>query len=105
MQILATTLGAAIALAAHTSNTAVRAAVTPSPEPLSNIALSTAGDTVAIGLTWFATHHPITAAGIAIALLLAAGLAAHTLIRALQRSFKRFFHEIRNFPASDSSNL
>ncbi len=105
MQILATTLGAAIALAAHTSNTAIRAAVTPSPEPISNIALSTAGDTVAIGLTWFATHHPFAAAGIAIALLLAAGLAAHALIRALQRSFKRFFHEIRNFPASDRSNL
>jgi hypothetical protein len=98
MQALATALGAAIALAAHTSNTAVRAAVTPSPEPISNIALSTAGDTVAIGLTWFATHHPIIAAGIAIALLLAAGLAAHTLIRALQRSLQRFSREIRAFP-------
>jgi hypothetical protein len=98
MQILATTLGAAIALAAHTSNTAVRAAVTPSPEPVSNIALSTAGDTVAIGLTWFATHHPFIAAGIAIALLLAAGLAAHALISALRRSFQRFFREIRAFP-------
>jgi hypothetical protein len=98
MQVLATALGAAVALAAHTSNTAVRAAVTPSPEPLSNIALSTAGDTVAIGLTWFATHHPIIAAGIAIALLLAAGLAAHTLVRALQRSLQRFFREIRAFP-------
>ena len=98
MQVLATALGAAVALAAHTSNTAVRAAVTPSPEPLSNIALSTAGDTIAIGLTWFATHHPIIAAGIAIALLLAAGLAAHTLIRALQRSLQRFSREIRAFP-------
>jgi hypothetical protein len=98
MQILATTLGAAIALAAHTSNTAVRAAVTPSPEPISNIALSTAGDTVAIGLTWFATHHPMAAAGIAIALLLVAALAAHALIRALRRSLQRFSREIRAFP-------
>jgi hypothetical protein len=98
MQILATTLGAGIALAAHTSNTALRAAVTPSPEPVSNIALSTAGDTVAIGLTWFATHHPIAAACIAIALLLAAGLAAHALIRALKRSLQRFSREIRAFP-------
>ena len=98
MQILATTLGAGIALAAHTSNTALRAAVTPSPEPVSNIALSTAGDTVAIGLTWFATHHPIAAACIAIALLLSAGLAAHALIRALKRSLQRFSREIRAFP-------
>jgi Domain of unknown function (DUF4126) len=98
MQILATTLCAAIALASHTSKTAVRAAITPSPEPVSNIALSTAGDTVAIGLTWFATHHPIAAAGIAIALLLAAGIAAHALIRALRRSLQRFSREIRAFP-------
>ncbi len=98
MQILATALGAGIALAAHTSNTAVRAAVTPSPEPVSNIALSTAGDTVAIGLTWLATHHPIAAACIAIALLLAAALAAHALIRALRRSLQRFSREIRAFP-------
>ena len=104
MQVLATVLGAAVALAAHTSNTAVRAAVTPSPEPVSNIALSTAGDTVAIGLTWFATHHPILAACIAILLLLGAGLAAHALVRALRRSLQRFFREVRNYPASDISN-
>ena len=62
MQILATALGAAIALATHGSKTALRAAVTPSPEPVSNIALSTTEDAVSIGLTWFATHHPVIAA-------------------------------------------
>jgi hypothetical protein len=98
MQVLATALGAAIALAAHTSKTAVRAAVTPSPEPVSNIALSSSEDVVAIGLTWFATHHPIIAAGIAIAFLIATGLAAHALIRALRRSFQRLFRELRSFP-------
>ena len=40
MQVLATAVGAAIALAAHGSKTAARALVTPSPEPVSNIALS-----------------------------------------------------------------
>src|SRR5258708_12116840 len=65
MQILATTIGAGIALAAHGSKTAVRAAVTPSPEPVSNIALSTSEDVLAIGLTWFATHHPFIAAPMA----------------------------------------
>ena len=49
MQILATTLGAGIALAAHGSKTAVRAAVTPSPEPVSNIALSTSEDVLRSG--------------------------------------------------------
>src|SRR6266446_6148918 len=41
MQVLATALGAAIALAAHSSKTALRAAVTPTPEPFSFNAPST----------------------------------------------------------------
>ena len=39
-QLLAAFLGALIALAAHGGKTALRAAVTPSPEPFSNISLS-----------------------------------------------------------------
>lgn len=89
MQILATGIGAALALAAHTSKTAVRAAVTPSPEPVSNIALSGAEDVVAVGLTWVATHHPIAAASAALLLLAGALLAARVLYRTLQRMFSR----------------
>jgi hypothetical protein len=89
MQILATALGAAIALAAHGSKTAVRAAVTPSPEPVSNIALSTTEDAVAIGLTWFATHHPVIAASIALVFLSAAILAARALLRAIQKPLRK----------------
>jgi hypothetical protein len=91
MQILATTLGAGIALAAHGSKTAVRAAVTPSPEPVSNIALSTSEDVFAIGLTWFATHHPIIAASMAVLLLLLAVLAARALLCAIRKPFRKFF--------------
>jgi len=68
-QLLATVLGGAIALAAHGGKTAARAAVTPSPEPFSNITLSLGEDAIAIGLTWFATRHPYWAAGIAGVLL------------------------------------
>jgi hypothetical protein len=91
MQILATTIGAAIALAAHGSKTALRAAVTPSPEPVSNIALSTSEDAMAIGLTWFATHHPVIAASIALACLAAAILAARALLRAIQKPLRKLF--------------
>jgi hypothetical protein len=91
MQILATTIGAAIALAAHGSKTALRAAVTPSPEPVSNIALSTSEDAVAIGLTWFATHHPVIAASIALLFLAAAILAARALLRAIQKPLRKLF--------------
>ena len=91
MQILATTIGAGIALAAHGSKTAVRAAVTPSPEPVSNIALSTSEDVLAIGLTWFATHHPIIAATMAVSLLIVAFLAARALLRAIQKPLQKVF--------------
>jgi hypothetical protein len=91
MQILATALGATIALAAHGSKTAVRAAVTPSPEPVSNIALSTTEDAVAIGLTWFAAHHPVIAASIALVCLAAAVVAARALLRAIQKPLRKLF--------------
>jgi len=91
MQVLATALAAAIALAAHSSKTAIRAAVTPSPEPVSNIALSSTEDVVAVGLTWFATHHPFVAAGTAVALMVAAVLAAWALLRAVRKPLKKLF--------------
>jgi Domain of unknown function (DUF4126) len=91
MQVLATAVGAVVALAAHGSKTALRAAVTPSPEPISNIALSTTEDAMAIGLTWFATHHPVIAALIALMLLAVAGLTARALLRAVQRPLRRLF--------------
>jgi hypothetical protein len=91
MQVLATTLGGVIALAAHSSKTALRAAVTPIPEPISNIALSTTEDATAIGLTWFATHHPVFAASIALLLLVGAALAARALLRAIQRPLRKLF--------------
>ncbi len=91
MQIVATAIGAVIALATHTSKTAMRAAVTPSPEPISNIALSTTEDAVAVGITWFATHHPIIAASAALIFLVAGILAARALLRAIQRPLQRIF--------------
>lgn len=64
-QLLATLLGAAVALAAHCGKTAARAAVTPSPEPFSNITLSLGEDVLAMGLTWLATRHPYVAGTLA----------------------------------------
>lgn len=68
-QVMVAVAGAAIALAAHGGKLAMRSAVSPSPEPFSNIALSLGEDILAIALTWFATEHPYLAAGIALALV------------------------------------
>ena len=68
-QLVATIAGGLIALAAHGGKTAARAAVTPSPEPFSNMALSLAEDGLAVFLTWMATWKPYVAAGISLALV------------------------------------
>jgi hypothetical protein len=54
-QLVATLAGGMIAFIAHGGKTAARVAVTPSPEPFSNIALSMGGDALAVGLTWLST--------------------------------------------------
>jgi Domain of unknown function (DUF4126) len=88
-QVIATILGGTIALAAHGGKTAIRAAVTPSPEPFSNMALSMGEDVVAVSLTWLATKHPIVATIIVAVLVLAAILAVRWIYRALKRLFRR----------------
>ena len=87
-QLVATLLGGLIALAAHGGKTAIRAAVTPSPEPLSNIGLSLGEDALAIFLTWFATQHPYIAAGIALLFLAIIIVLVRLVIRALRALFR-----------------
>ena len=93
LQMTAAALGGAIALAAHGSKIAVRTAVTPSPEPFSNVALSVGEDVAAISLTWFATRHPVIAGVIVVICLLVAILA----IRYVVRSVRRLFQQARAF--------
>jgi hypothetical protein len=90
MQLLATAVGAGIALAAHGSKTAARALVTPSPEPLSNIALSTGEDVTAVGITWLATQHPWAAASVVLGLLLVTLLMMRFVVKALRGMWDRF---------------
>ena len=87
-QAAAAAIGGTIALAAHGGKTAVRAAVTPSPEPLSNIFLSAGEDAVAIGLTWLATAHPYVAGGIALIGVVAAILLIGLVWKALKSLFR-----------------
>jgi hypothetical protein len=86
-QLLATILGASVALIAHSGKTAARAAVTPSPEPLSNITLSLGEDLFAIGLTWLATRHPYVAGTLAAVLVIMIVLLIRLVIRAMRALF------------------
>jgi hypothetical protein len=88
-QLAAALLGGTIALASHGGKTAVRAAVTPSPEPFSNIALSFGEDIVAISLTWLATQHPVFAAIIVIIAVILIVVMLRFVVRALRKLFQR----------------
>jgi hypothetical protein len=87
-QLVATLAGGLIALAAHGGKTAVRAAVTPSPEPLSNMALSFGEDALAIFLTWFATQHPYAAATLVAVLLVVIVALVRWVVRSLRALFR-----------------
>src|SRR5271165_6916776 len=87
-QLLATLVGAAVALIAHSGKTAARAAVTPSPEPFSNLTLSLGEDALAIGLTWLATRHPYVAGTVATFFVAIIVLLAHWVIRAMRALFR-----------------
>jgi Domain of unknown function (DUF4126) len=97
-QLLAAFLGALIALAAHSGKTALRAAVTPSPEPFSNISLSLGEDVLAVGLTWLATRHPYAGAGIVLALIIVIVLLARLVVRALGALFRGAEKELTSHP-------
>jgi hypothetical protein len=82
-------LASGVALAAHGGKTALRAGVTPSPEPLSNIALSASEDVLAIFLTWLATKHPFVAATLALILVALLVLAIRRIWRMLRAIIRR----------------
>jgi len=87
-QLAATLAGGLIAFIAHGGKTAARAAVTPSPEPISNITLSMGEDVLAVFLTWMATWKPYIAAAIACILILIVILLLRFVLRALGSLFR-----------------
>lgn len=95
-QVIAFLLGGGASLAAHAGKASARAVVNTSPEPVSNIALSTAEDVVTAGLLYAAYEYPYVAAGIAV-VLLAVVIGLLVLAR---RVFRKLFG--KREPAADS---
>ena len=87
-------------MAAHGGKTAARVAVTPSPEPVSNFALSAGEDTLAVFLTWLATRHPIAAGLIVAAFLAIIVVVMRWVFRAMSRAMKNLFSGAANELAS-----
>ena len=101
LQLLATCAGGLLAAIAHGSKTTVRAVVTPSPEPVSNFALSTTEDAAAVGLSWAATHHPLIAGSLAAALAVASVVVVVLSVRFLRSTWRRLFWRTKPTLAHD----
>lgn len=83
-QAIAFILGGGASLLAHSGKAGARAVVNASPEPFSNIVVSTAEDAATTGLLYLAYAHPALAGGVALVLL---GLAIALLLLA-RRMFR-----------------
>ncbi len=89
-------LGGGASLLAHGGKAGARAVVNASPEPFSNMVVSTAEDVATTGLLYVAYAHPIAAAGVAAVLL---ALAVWLLLFA-RRMFRRLFPKRKPLPPS-----
>ena len=67
-QVIAFLLGGGASFAAHAGKAGARGVVNASPEPVSNVAVSTAEDVATVGLLYLAYEYPLVAAGIALVL-------------------------------------
>ena len=103
-RLAATLLGASIALAAHSGKVAARTAVTGSPEPFSNMALSMSEDLLVVFLTWFATRHVYAAAAIALAGLAIIVVTIRAVIRAMMYLFRDTEHTFARSPKSAATD-
>lgn len=86
-QVVALLLGGSAALVSHGAKAGTRAIVNASPEPFSNIAVSTGEDVVTGGLLFLVLQQPVAAAFVAAILL----VAALVLLAAVKRMLKALF--------------
>lgn len=89
LQVLSFLLGGGAAFVTHAAKASSRALVNASPEPVSNVAVSSVEDVATGGLLALALTHPLAAAVIA-ALLLVAAVALILFARRTMRALLRF---------------
>lgn len=87
----AAVMGGSLAAMGHFAKAGTRAAVNTSPEPFSNIAVSSAEDLAVAGLLWVAIVHPLVAAAIVLLLVLLAVWLLPKLYRLVIGLFRRVF--------------
>ena len=87
-QVVVFLLGGGAALLSHGAKAGTRAIVNVSPEPFSNVALSTVEDIATAGALWIVFAYPTVAAGVALAIA-ALGVALVLVARRVWRRLRR----------------
>jgi len=88
--VIAALLGGTLAATSHAAKATTRAAANTSPEPLSNIALSLAGDVAVPAMLWLAWEHPLVffpVLGVALVIAVVLIVVLFRFLRALVRRF------------------
>lgn len=89
MQVVAFIVGGGGALLAHSGKAGARAVVNVSPEPFSNIALSTTEDVATSGLLYVTYAYPYVAGAVAVGLLVLIGGMIFVAWKIVGRLFRR----------------
>jgi len=96
-QAIAFILGGGASLLAHGGKASARAVVNTSPEPFSNVAVSTVEDVATTGMLYLAYSHPVAAGVVAMVLLV---LAVFLMVMAW-RVFRRIYLKVQPEPAKE----
>lgn len=86
-QVIAFLLGGGAAILSHGAKAGTRAVVNASPEPFSNVVVSTAEDVATGGLLFLVLSNPVAAIGVAIVMLIGIVIVLYYLRRLLKRLF------------------
>ena len=96
--VIAALIGGSLAATSHFTKAGARAAVNTSPEPVSNIVVSTSEDLLVGGLLWLVLKFPLVAAAIVLLCVILAAWLLPKLFRFVRRIFFR-----RSQPSSSST--
>ena len=103
-QVIAFLLGGGAAILSHGAKAGTRAVVNASPEPFSNVVVSTAEDVATGGLLFLVLSNPVAAIIVAVVMLVGIVIVLYYLRRLLKRLFGDRRRPIRSEPAPANIN-
>jgi hypothetical protein len=96
---VAALIGGSLAATSHFTKAGARAAINTSPEPVSNVAVSSAEDVLVGALLWLVLAYPLVALAVVLALLGLMAWLLPRLVRALRRLFGHTGAAVHGGPA------